>query len=116
MSPLLPLLRFISMLKKQNPAIKYLIIIGFIDSLGLGMTITLFPKLFLDPGSNILSSKLSYNNHVFLLSTFLAIYPLFQFFGAPFWGRLSDQHGRKAILLLTLTGTSLGLLLSAFFY
>ena len=57
-------------------------------------------------------------------STFLAhvlfggflgsLYSLLQFVFAPFWGRLSDRYGRKPILLLTISGNTLGYLLWAF--
>ncbi|MGJ3241547.1 MAG: MFS transporter [Opitutales bacterium] len=33
-----------------------------------------------------------------------SLYALLQFVCAPIWGRLSDRHGRRPILLLTLTG------------
>ncbi len=57
-------------------------------------------------------------------STFLAhvlfggflgsLYSLLQFVFAPIWGRLSDRYGRKPILLLTISGNTLGYLLWAF--
>lgn len=39
-----------------------------------------------------------------------AAYPLAQFFFAPFWGQLSDRHGRRPILLMSLTGSTLAYL------
>lgn len=40
-----------------------------------------------------------------------SIYSLLQFLFAPFWGHLSDRHGRRATLLLTLGGTALSYVL-----
>jgi MFS family permease len=40
-----------------------------------------------------------------------ALYSVLQFFASPFWGRLSDRHGRRPILLITTTGTALSYLL-----
>lgn len=34
-----------------------------------------------------------------------SVYSVLQFFGAPFWGSLSDRIGRRGTLLFTLTGT-----------
>jgi len=40
-----------------------------------------------------------------------SVYSLLQFLFAPFWGHLSDRHGRRAILLMTLGGTALSYVL-----
>jgi len=42
-----------------------------------------------------------------VLSSFFSI---LQFIFAPFWGSISDKHGRRKVLLLTVAGTSLGYL------
>ncbi len=39
---------------------------------------------------------------------------LFGFFSGPIWGRLSDRHGRKPILLICQLGTMIGFLMLAF--
>jgi len=39
-----------------------------------------------------------------------AAYPLAQFFFAPVWGQLSDRHGRRPILLMSLAGSTLAYL------
>lgn len=39
-----------------------------------------------------------------------SIFSILQFIFAPFWGALSDRHGRRGILLLTVAGTGLGYL------
>lgn len=43
-----------------------------------------------------------------------SLYSLLQFFASPLWGRLSDQHGRRQILLITTTGTALSYLIWIF--
>ncbi len=43
-----------------------------------------------------------------------SLYSVLQFLFAPIWGRLSDRHGRRAILLITTTGTALSYLLWVF--
>lgn len=43
-----------------------------------------------------------------------SLYALLQFVFAPFWGALSDHHGRRPILLLTVAGTTLSYLIWIF--
>ncbi len=38
------------------------------------------------------------------ITPILGAYSLFQFLSAPFWGRLSDRHGRRMILMTSLGG------------
>jgi len=42
-----------------------------------------------------------------------ATYPFAQFFGAPLLGGLSDRHGRKPVLMLSIAGTALGFVILA---
>jgi len=43
-----------------------------------------------------------------------SLYAILQFLFAPFWGGLSDHHGRRPILLLTVAGTALSYLIWIF--
>jgi MFS family permease len=43
-----------------------------------------------------------------------ALYSGLQFISAPFWGRLSDRHGRRPVLLVSLVGSFLASLLWVF--
>jgi MFS family permease len=43
-----------------------------------------------------------------------AMYAVLQFVASPFWGRLSDRHGRRPILLVSLSGSFLSNLLWVF--
>ncbi len=43
-----------------------------------------------------------------------SLYSFLQFLSAPLWGRLSDQHGRRNILLVTTGGTALAYLVWVF--
>lgn len=45
--------------------------------------------------------------HAFFGGVLGSLYSLLQFLFAPIWGALSDRHGRRPILLLTLAGTAL---------
>lgn len=53
----------------------------------------------------------SLNNRTIMLGILIACYGLAQLIGAPILGDLSDQYGRKRILLLALTSSLIGSLL-----
>ncbi|HEX3499868.1 MAG TPA: MFS transporter [Stellaceae bacterium] len=69
------------------------------DLIGFGIVIPLLPFY----GEHFGASPL-------VVTLLMATYSLFQLFGAPFWGRLSDRHGRRPILLVSLAGSVAGYL------
>lgn len=71
-----------------------LFFIVFIDLLGFGILIPVIPLYAKFFGAN-----------EFIGSLLIATYSLFQFLGAPILGRLSDDRGRRPILLLSLLGS-----------
>lgn len=86
----------------------------FIDMLGVGIIIPIMAPLLLDPGHGMLAADTLPETRNIILGFLVAIFPLMQFFGAPVLGALSDKHGRRKILLLSLTGTMVGYLLFAY--
>ncbi|MBM3512600.1 MAG: MFS transporter [Alphaproteobacteria bacterium] len=48
------------------------------------------------------------------ITLIMALYALCQFLAAPLWGRISDAHGRKPVLLLTVAGTAVGFVMLAY--
>jgi len=70
-------------------------IIVLIDLLGLTIIIPLMPLYAASFGAN-----------AFTVGLLGAAYPVMQFIGAPFLGRLSDRYGRKPILLRAYPKTS----------
>ncbi|MFB6073782.1 MAG: MFS transporter [Haloarculaceae archaeon] len=73
-----------------------LFLIVFIDLLGFGILIPVIPLYAKFFGAN-----------EFVGSLLIATYSLFQFVGAPVLGRISDERGRRPILLLSLFGSVL---------
>jgi len=71
-----------------------LFLIVFLDLLGFGILIPVIPLYAKFFGAN-----------EFLGSLLIATYSLFQFVGAPLLGRLSDERGRRPVLLLSLCGS-----------
>lgn len=90
----------------------YCVALILIDFMGLTITIVTFPKLMLD-NNGILSSFQTYNHKFLLMALLMAMYPMGQFFGASILGKLSDHWGRKNVLLVALSGTFFGFMLTA---
>lgn len=89
-----------------------LLIVIFLDSLGVSLFIPLATPLFISH-SDILSASASSFERNFYYALSIGIYPLVSFFAFPILGILSDKIGRKRILLLCLLGTGIGYLFSS---
>lgn len=84
----------------------------FLDLVGLGIAIPVLAPLLISP-FGILSPAVPLQTRTILYGCLVAVYPLFQFFGAPMLGALSDRYGRRNVLLLSLLGTLIGYVLTA---
>lgn len=84
-----------------------LFIVIFIGFVGYSLTITILTPLILEEGEAFLKSLPFTSDPTIVLGIVLAIYPIGQFFGAPIMGALSDRFGRKPILLISLTITTI---------
>ena len=78
--------------KNKKPQITIFLTV-FIYLLGFGMIIPIIP---------IISDQ--YGATPFQTGLLLSIYSAMQFIFSAFWGRLSDKHGRRPILLICLLG------------
>jgi len=78
-------------------------IVVFLDLLGFGIVIPILPYYAEAYGANGLT-----------LGWLLAIYSAMQLVFAPVWGRLSDMHGRRPILVATILGQGASLLVLGF--
>jgi MFS family permease len=75
----------------------------FIDLIGFGMVIPFLSFYAREYGAS-----------GFAVGAVVGIYSIMQFFFAPVWGRLSDRIGRRPVLLVSLTASTIGYLLFAF--
>jgi DHA1 family tetracycline resistance protein-like MFS transporter len=92
--------------------IPYAIVILF-AYVAFSLPLPIFPEMFLDPVHSIIPG-VSLEKRMIFLGLIMTSFPLGQFCGAPILGRLSDVYGRKKIILISLTGTTLGYLITAF--
>ena len=84
-----------------------LYIVIFIGFVGYSLTITILTPLILEEGHTVLKSLPFTADPTIVLGIVLAIYPIGQFFGAPVVGALSDRFGRRPILLISLSITTI---------
>lgn len=80
-----------------------ILVIIFVDLLGLSIIIPLLPLY-----------AARYGADAFMVGLLSAAYPFMQFIGAPILGRLSDRFGRRPVLLVSQVGTLSGFILLAF--
>ena len=98
---------------KGNPLVAVFTTI-FIDLLGVGILIPVFPLLVL-PNSpyRVVPEGWTVAEGFILLGWLSAVYPLAQFVAAPILGQLADRYGRRKVLALSITGTAISYALFA---
>ncbi len=74
----------------------------FIDLIGFGIVVPLVPIFTRHYGAS-----------GFVIGAIIASFSAMQFIFAPIWGRLSDRHGRRPILLISTAGAALSYVLFA---
>src|ERR671917_1608993 len=87
---------------KRSP-LAVIFVTVFIDLVGFGIVIPLLPFYATRFGAS-----------PFAIGLLFASYSLMQLVFSPVLGRLSDRHGRRPVLLLSLLGTALGFLILGF--
>ena len=87
---------------KNKPLFAIFLII-FINMLGFGLILPLLPYYAEGFGASDT-----------VIGLLVAVYAAGQFFGAPILGQLSDQYGRRPILLISILGTLIGFVILGF--
>lgn len=96
------------MKNRLKPAMGFIFATLLIDVTGLGIIIPVFPKLIQQLTGESLSVASEYGGWL------LFAFAIMQFVFSPILGNLSDQYGRRPILLLSLLGFAIDYLLLAF--
>jgi len=89
---------------RRQPAMPFILVIVFIDVLGIGIALPVLPMLV---GEYTPSRELQ----AYWYGALVVSYGLMQFFCAPLLGALSDRFGRRPLLLWSLLGLGLHFLL-----
>ena len=88
---------------KRKPSVLIIFLTVFIDLIGFGIVVPLVPI---------------YSRHYgaggWMIGAIIASFSAMQFVFSPIWGRLSDRHGRRPILLVSTAGAALSYVLFAF--
>jgi MFS transporter, DHA1 family, tetracycline resistance protein len=96
-------------MKSTRPAgMLFIFITLLVDVIGLGIIIPVLPNLIQSLTGTDESGAAVWGGWL------VGLYALMQFFFAPIMGALSDAHGRRPIILLSLLGLGLDYLLMAF--
>lgn len=90
-----------------------LLLVIFIDGMGLGLVLPIINVLLNDPNAAFLSNSISPAVRQAIYGFTMGVYMLCWFFGAGILGDLSDQIGRKKSLFICLVGTFIGYVVSA---
>lgn len=102
-------------LNKKNFALfaAPLLLVLFIDGMGLGLVFPLLNALLFDPTSHFFTKIITPFMQNVIYGATIGIFMLCWFFGAAMLGDISDQIGRKKSLMICLIGGFIGYLLSA---
>lgn len=95
--------------KRQFWVILIIVFLGFV---GISMPYLIFPSLFFNSEYSIVPNAWGDTSRAIFLGITLAAYPLGQFLGSPILGSLSDDYGRKPLLVGSLLIAGLSNLLS----
>jgi len=95
-------------------ALSPLYIVVFVGFVGYSLMITVFTPMLLRSDSPMIAAGDPMSKRTVLLGLLLCLYPLGQFLGSPVMGSLSDRFGRKPVLLISLSVTTIGYAVIAF--
>ncbi len=101
------------MLPRPSGPLLSLCLLILIDHMGFGILYPVLVPIFMDPDSGILGPAMSESTKNLWFSITLSVFPICVFFSAASAGDLSDQFGRKKILIFCLLIAAVGYALSA---
>lgn len=100
-------------MKRTSVTKGILFCIALLDFMGFTIAATVFPTLFIHPEIHMLPDTWTHATRLIMIGIALGLYPFGQFLGAGVFGSLSDNWGRKKVLLITMIGTVIASLLTA---
>jgi DHA1 family tetracycline resistance protein-like MFS transporter len=95
-----------SFMRGREAAIAFIFVTALLDIVAMGIIIPVLPSLIEQfAGSNARAGVIN--------GVFVALWALMQFVASPIIGSLSDQHGRRSVILLSTAGLSIDYVLMA---
>jgi MFS transporter, DHA1 family, tetracycline resistance protein len=89
-------------LPMRRPSVLVIFLTVFIDLIGFGIVVPFIP-----------SYSEHFGAHGVVIGVIFASFSAMQFIFSPIWGRLSDRHGRRPILLISTAGAAASYVLFA---
>ena len=99
---------FLNLMKNRKAAIGFILVTVLVDVIGVGIIIPVVPALITELTGGSISDASIWGGWL------MFAYALMQFVCAPIVGALSDQYGRRPVLLLSLLGFGLDYILAGF--
>src|SRR5262245_35146951 len=90
-----------------------LFIVILIDTMGFGIIFPVISPLFLNTSSTMVPTNTSLSFRDLYYGLTLGIFSVFMFFAGPILGDLSDQLGRKKVILFCLFGSAISSVICA---
>lgn len=85
----------------------------FLDAIGVAILIPVFAALVIGE-HRVIPDTWTIKQGFIMVGWLSGLYSICTFFAAPILGQLSDKHGRKIVLALSLTGTAIGYAIFAY--
>lgn len=95
-------------MSQKTPALGFILVTVLIDVIGIGIIIPIFPKLLEEIGGLTTAEAAGIG------ALLVTAYAVMQFIFAPILGGISDQYGRRIVLLIALLGFTVDYLFLAF--
>lgn len=96
---------------KSNLSFLIILLIAFVDYVGMGLVYPIFAVLLFDTANPTISPDASPEYRGAMLGLLIGLTPISQFFCAPLLGAFSDVKGRKGALKIGITGGCAGYLI-----
>src|SRR4051812_14659802 len=95
-------------MRRGQAGMSFILVTIMLDTLGAGIVIPIMPKLVASFMQGDVSAAALYYGY------FIAIFSAMQFLFSPLLGAMSDEFGRRPVLLISLFGAGVDYLLMAF--
>src|SRR6476660_6712023 len=94
----------------RKPSVLVIFLTVFIDLIGFGIVVPLLPLYGKHLVPDLISQPWAQG---VAIGVIIASFSAMQFVFSPIWGRLSDRHGRRPILLISTAGAAASYMLFA---